>query len=237
MSRAQCKELAKSIMRNNWIVAFVVLLIYAAIAAGLSTLTAGIGSLLFTSLLLISVYNVFINAYHGKGYEIKDMLESLQDGITNRICLSLLKTLYIFLWTCLFIIPGIVKSYSYYLAELISRKNPNKTATECIDESRKLMDGHKWELFVFQLSFIGWHLLAALTFGIAYIWIAPYIMQSTVIYIDKNIYKLLPEEKNEVEGTAEEVSSSTQKYCHSCGKKLSLDATFCDFCGTKQHTN
>lgn len=237
MNRAECKELAKSILKKNWIVAFVVLLIYVGIMVGLSTLTAGIGAFLFLSLLLISVYNVFINAYHGKDYEVKDMLEGVQDGLTNRICLSLLKQLYIALWTILFFIPGLIKTYSYYLAEFISRKNPNKTANECITESRQLMDGHKWELFVLQLSFIGWHLLAWITFGIAYIWIAPYIVQTTIIYIDKNIYQLTPIDNNivEVEVEADEVSTLNHKYCYNCGKELSQDASYCDSCGTKQN--
>ena len=57
----------------------------------------------------------------------------------------------------------------YILAE-----NPNKGIFECLEESSNLMHGYKWELFVLQLSFIGWELLAVLTFGIASLWINPY---------------------------------------------------------------
>ena len=143
--------------------------------------------------------NVFINGYAGKKYEINDMLVGASDELSNKICLSVLKSIYLALWTLLFVIPGIVKGYSYYLAEFIARKNPKMSASDCITKSRELMDGHKWELFVFQLSFIGWHLLAILTCGILYIWLTPYIMQATIVYIDKNIYKLVDEQPKQEE--------------------------------------
>ena len=195
MSRKDCKELAKKILKDQWVVGFVVLLIEGLIVSVLSTLTAGIGLFLLQSIITIAVYNVFINGYAGKKYEVSDMMNGVTDELTNRICLSALKQLYLALWTLLFIIPGIVKTYSYHLTEFISRKEPKMSATDCITKSREIMNGHKWELFVFQLSFIGWHLLAILTCGILYIWLAPYIMQATIVYIDKNIYKLLDEEK------------------------------------------
>lgn len=197
MNRRECKEAAKKILKDQWIVGFVVLLIEAVIVSALTTMTAGIGLFLLQSVITIAVYNVYINAYAGKKYEVSDMLIGVTDELTNRICLSVLKQLYISLWSLLFVIPGIVKTYSYFLAEFISRKEPKLSATECITKSREIMDGHKWDLFVFQLSFIGWHLLAICTFGILYIWLAPYIMQSTIIYVDKNIYKLLDEPQQE----------------------------------------
>ena len=197
MKRSECKEIAKNILKDQWIVGFVVVLIQGLITGALTTVSGGIGTFLLSSSIAIAGYNVFINGYAGKKYEVNDMLNGATDELTNRICLSVLKNLYIMLWSILFIIPGIIKSFSYFLTEFISRKNPKMTATECIDESRKIMDGHKWELFKFQLSFIGWHLLAILTCGILYIWLTPYIMQATIIYVDKNIYKLIDEPKVE----------------------------------------
>lgn len=208
MSRSECKELAKKILKDQWVIGFVVLLIQSVITGVLNTVSAGIGLMLLQSVILMAVYNVFINGYAGKKYEVSDMLTGVSDELTNRICLSVLKSLYIFLWTMLFIIPGIIKSYSYFLVEFISRKHPKMSANDCITKSRELMDGHKWELFVFQLSFIGWHLLAILTCGILYIWLAPYIMQATIVYIDKNIYKLLdeqPKQEDVVDATFVEI--------------------------------
>lgn len=198
-SRKECKAIAKDILKGQWAVGLVVLLIQGLVSAALATLTAGIGAFLFSSIIMIAGYNVFINGYAGKKYQVEDMFSNVKESLTNRICLSVLKNIFIVLWTMLFIIPGIVKSYSYFLAEFISMKNPEMSANDCITESRELMNGHKWELFVFQLSFIGWHLLAILTLGILYIWLAPYISQATIVYIDKNIYPLLNEEAEVVE--------------------------------------
>ena len=195
MSRKECKAIAKGVMKGQWAVGLVVLLVQALISAALASLTAGIGALLFSSLITIAGYNVFINGYAGKKYKVEDMFDNIKEALTNRIVLSLLKNIFIVLWTMLFFIPGVIKSYSYFLAEFISMKNPEMSGNDCITESRKLMNGHKWELFVFQLSFIGWHLLAILTLGILYIWLAPYIAQATIVYVDKNIYPLLEKEE------------------------------------------
>ena len=88
--------------------------------------------------------------------------------------MNLLMGLYILLWTLLFIIPGIIKSFSYAMTPYILAENPMLTVNEAITKSRKLMNGNKWRLFCLSLSFIGWDLLAALTFGIADLWINPY---------------------------------------------------------------
>ncbi|WP_336511410.1 DUF975 family protein [Lactobacillus panisapium] len=87
---------------------------------------------------------------------------------------------YIFqiLWTCLLIIPGFIKSYSYaltpYIVSDLVASGHEVHATTGITESRRLMNGHKWELFVLDLSFIGWTILAGLTLGIGLIWLIPY---------------------------------------------------------------
>ena len=83
-----------------------------------------------------------------------------------------------FLWSLLLVIPGLIKSYSYamtpYIVNDLVASGQKVHATTAITLSRQLMDGHKWELFVLNLSFIGWYLLSVLTFGIGYIWLVPY---------------------------------------------------------------
>ena len=85
-----------------------------------------------------------------------------------------LKDLYEFLWSMLFIIPGIIKSYSYWMVPYITAANPNLSASRVFEISKKTMNGEKWRTFVLQLSFIGWELLAILTFGIGGYFLAPY---------------------------------------------------------------
>ena len=101
----------------------------------------------------------------------------------------LLYEIFLMLWYILLVIPGIVKSYSYSMTPYImkdlydSGKTP--TATEAITESRELMDGHKTDLFVLDLSFLGWAILGIVTAGIGFIWITPYYRQTKANFYRK----------------------------------------------------
>ena len=68
---------------------------------------------------------------------------------------------------------------SYILAD-----HPEMTAQEAIDASRKMMDGHKMDLFVLQLSFFWWYLLCGITFGIAFLYVGPYVSAATAKFYD-----------------------------------------------------
>ena len=93
--------------------------------------------------------------------------------------LTIITNFFVFLWSLLFIIPGMIKIFSYSMAPYILADNPQMTASEALSLSKKLMDGNKGRLFYMELSFIGWCLLGSLTLGIVYIWLLPY-MQATI---------------------------------------------------------
>ena len=80
-----------------------------------------------------------------------------------------------FFWSLLFIIPGIVKGFSYAMTPFILDEYPELTPVEAIHRSRMMMRGHKFDLFYLSLSFIGWGLLGILTLGIGYLWLTPYM--------------------------------------------------------------
>ena len=82
-------------------------------------------------------------------------------------CLGFLTVLYTALWSLLFVVPGIIKSFSYALAPYIMAEHPGMTANEAITESRRYMKGNKGRLFELYLSFIGWYILCALPLLIA----------------------------------------------------------------------
>lgn len=101
----------------------------------------------------------------------------------NSLCTLFMVNIFTALWTILFIIPGIIKGYSYAMTPYILKDKfaagqTDIGATEAITESRHLMDGHKMDLFVLDLSFIGWGLLGIITCGIGFIWITPYYRQT-----------------------------------------------------------
>lgn len=85
-----------------------------------------------------------------------------------------LRSLYVFLWSLLFVIPGIVKAYSYAMTPFLMADHPDMRAQDAIRASMELMDGHKGELFWLRLTFLGWDLLAALTLNIGHLVLNPY---------------------------------------------------------------
>ena len=87
----------------------------------------------------------------------------------NVVVTMLLRQIFLLLWTLLFIIPGIIKAYSYRLVPFILAENPDMAPMDAITRSRTLMNGHKWDAFVLDLSFIGWVLLGIVTLGLSLI--------------------------------------------------------------------
>lgn len=101
-------------------------------------------------------------------------------NVGNVIVTMFLMDLYIFLWSLLFVIPGIVKSYEYLMVPYILAENPGMERSEAFMISKRMMDGHKWDAFVLQLSFIGWQILSAMTFGILGIFYVEPYFQATM---------------------------------------------------------
>ena len=95
-------------------------------------------------------------------------------------------------WSLLFIIPGIIKSFSYAMTPFIIEEYPELTATEAIHRSRMMMRGHKFDLFWLLLSFIGWGILNIFTLGIGTLWLVPYMETSMAAFYGevKNDYEL-----------------------------------------------
>ncbi|MBQ2764896.1 MAG: DUF975 family protein [Firmicutes bacterium] len=108
-------------------------------------------------------------------------------GVYGRVTFGyFMMTLFITLWSFLFIIPGIIKSFSYAMMPYIMMDNPNKTWKEALEESKQMMNGHKWDFFVLVMSFFGWLLLVGLTWGILVVYVGPYMQQAQA-----NFYRAL----------------------------------------------
>lgn len=102
---------------------------------------------------------------------------AFQSGGYKNIVLTLfLRNLYTALWTLLFIVPGIIKSYEYRMIPYILAENPDMDRREAFQLSKDMMQGEKWNAFVLDLSFIGWAILSGITLGIVGIfWTNPYV--------------------------------------------------------------
>lgn len=94
------------------------------------------------------------------------------------------KTVMVTLGFALLIVPGIVLDVAYSMAEFISYDEPEISEAEALRRSRRMMKGHKWQLFCLELSFIGWILLSILSLGIGLLWVGPYISQSVAAFYE-----------------------------------------------------
>lgn len=141
----------------------------------------------FMFLVLMPLQVGFYNAH-------KDLLANGDDPLTSNMFRigfgrwghnmwgTLLMGIFIFLWSLLLFIPGLVKSFAYMLTPFILVDNPELSANEAINLSQKMMKGHKFDLFFLELSFLGWILLGILTLGIGYFWLMPYIYASVAAF-------------------------------------------------------
>ena len=103
----------------------------------------------------------------------------------NVVKIMFLRSVYIFLWSLLFIIPGIIKAYEYLMIPYILAEDPDIDSKEAFAMSKQMMDGNKWKAFVLRLSFIGWIILSVFTCGILSIfYVNPYIfMTEAELYV------------------------------------------------------
>lgn len=137
-------------------------------------LIASLLSLFIGHPLEIGSQKLLVNCKYGRA-QFGDIVYFFRDSYLNAVKTLFLRWLYIALWSLLFVIPGIIKSYSYRMVPYLIAENPHMSSQEAFDLSKKMMDGNKWAAFVLDLSFLGWHILGALTFGIVEIlYAAPY---------------------------------------------------------------
>lgn len=181
---AEYKNMAVQSLEGNWtkaVVATIIIFILFEIVGGSPSFYLGqTASAITQGLITIALlplawgYRVFflrLNRLENPTYE------SLFDGFSEYVRIlvaEFLKGIYILLWMLLLIIPGFVKEYSYAMTEFILKDNPEMSGEEAICESMRMMDGHKMQLFMIDLSMIGWFILSCLTLGIGFLFLIPY---------------------------------------------------------------
>ena len=142
----------------------------------------GIGGL-FVNIFTVGYCSLYVAAYRHGNAKI-EMLFSGWKNMGPGLVAGILVPLYTFLWSLLFVIPGIVKSYSYAMVNFIIQDNPSMTASQAITLSRHMMKGHKWKLFWLEFSFIVWHLLGVITLGLSNLYFIPYSMASHTAFYE-----------------------------------------------------
>lgn len=204
ITRKELKQQALDNLSGNWTMPVLATLIYVVITAVPRTLVnLGNPPELFdpvTSAILVTVgfllaiflapmeygFSVsFLRFCKGNTLTVKEMFDASFGDYAKAFVCGLVVGVFILLWCLLLIIPGIIKALAYSMTFFISDEHPELTILQCIDESERMMQGHKWELFLLMLSFIGWFLLAILTLGIGFLWLRPYARVAKVKFYEQ----------------------------------------------------
>ena len=175
MKISEIKQNAKAAMKGKWGLSIAVLIVYSLISSALSATV--IGSLAL-GLLTVGLAAFFLEALRSEKASFESFFKGFTEYLGTKFLSMILVSIYTALWAILLYIPAIVKSYAYAMTPYILLDKPELSANEAITDSRMMMRGHKWELFLLDLSFIGWILLSLLTLGILFIYVIPY-MQAT----------------------------------------------------------
>lgn len=181
MNRVEIKARARAqlgggIFQNAWMMGLVVCLLIGLLETTATSVLPVVGGILVIGPLEYGMAYIFLKqARDGQPVQMGDMFRSFQDDFGGTLLIGLMTGLFTFLWSLLFFIPGIVKAYSYSMVYYIKVDHPDYDWKMCINESRRMMTGHKWEKFVLDLSFIGWILVGSLCFGVGTLWVTPYM--------------------------------------------------------------
>lgn len=194
LDRVEIKEQAKAQLAGKvWPIFGCCLLGYLVVVASqVGTFIPLIGFLVPTVVqgaIIVGVSQMYLNVTYGDEPKIEDIFSGFKRLLSSAL-LTFLIGLFISLWSILFVIPGIIMAISYSMSWYIMCENPDMSVMDCIRESKSIMHGHKMEYFVLMLSFIGWMLLGCVTFGIAYIYVVPYMKLASVNFYHriKNVY-------------------------------------------------
>ncbi len=176
LTRAEIKERAKAAFAANRGVGIGAYVLFVIVAGAISALGFGFVGLIVVPVLTVGYAFFCIRFYlMDPNVNVSDMFTESFNSFGRNLGGMLWMTLWVFLWSLLFIIPGIIKAISYSMTPYILANEPKVEATEALKLSMRMTEGHKWEIFVFELSFLGWELLSCLTFGILeLVYVGPY---------------------------------------------------------------
>lgn len=182
-TRPEIKLLAKKVFLENYWLTVGVNAVAAALIAAASAFTAGIGSLILAGPITIGLCAFCVQLMRGQPVSFDTLFQEGFTGFGRKLGGYLWMMLFTFLWSLLLFVPGIIKGLSYAMTPYILADCPNVKAQDALKVSMRMMDGHKWEYFVFHLSFLGWMLLSGLTGGILFIfYVGPYMNNALAEY-------------------------------------------------------
>lgn len=256
MTAKETRKKAWAALNNQWGNAVLSFIVYSVVIAA-ATFTV-LGNLLCGGPLTLGLQSFALDVVDKKNPTVATIFNGF-NRMTQAILLFIGNAIYTALWSMLFVIPGIIKTFSYSMSYYILRDNPDMTSAAARRKSMEIMRGNKGRLFCLNLSFIGWILLSALTFGVLLLWVMPYMQVATAQFYrsicpakEDNAYAGVNTDavgdvfpghgKSSAFGSSayagSEVTAATdtaqaRKFCPSCGAPIGPDSHFCTSCGTK----
>lgn len=179
-------RMARESLRTHWGLGVGVMLLYQIIVYSLSGFVPFLGQLaclIIAGPMTVGLCLVFLSLARRIDANVGQLFQGFNKFGTS-LGAYLLMNLFIFLWSLLLIIPGIIAAYSYAMTFFIIADDPSVTAPDAITRSKEMMQGNKWKLFCLFWRFFGWTLLCILTFGIGLLWLGPYMQASMAHFYD-----------------------------------------------------
>lgn len=192
ISNSQIRARAREILGNNlfsgsWLYPVLVVIIVAAISGALSA--TFVGPMIVSGLLSVASARYFIGRVRGniEPSQIESSIDGIRNNVLGSLLTGILYNVFVAIGSMIFVIPGIIFSYSFSMAFYIINDHPEMTAMEALRESRRLMNGHKMQYFILNLSFIGWMLLGSLCFGVGTLWATAYMSTANAVFYEELI--------------------------------------------------
>ena len=223
--RYQYKDEAKEILRGNYEKPVIVLLAFYIINAVIGSLLAKTSVKYTTTLPLevvdpgnpalntiLSIVEFLVGAaivyatiklalfiLHRIDFNVEDIIFSgFKENFLRNAFLQFMRTLFTVLWMFLFIIPGFVKAYAYSMSFYLVNKESDLYAMAAIEKSKNYTRGYKWDLFMLDLSYLGWYFIGLFTFGILWLWIIPKHQVARAMYFEEIYENFTPTKKDEI---------------------------------------
>ena len=188
MTRSEWKAAARArlgggIFRDQWLMAVVFCLVVSAIVGAAGSILPGIGGLIIIGPMFYAQKYAFLAlAREGHPIDLNDTFLGFRNDFGGTLLIGLLSSIFVALWSLLLVVPGIIKFYAYSMAYYVKADHPEYGWKECLDESQRLMTGHKWEKFVLDLSFLGWCIVGSLCLGVGTLWVMAYMAATEAEY-------------------------------------------------------
>ncbi|MDF2505900.1 MULTISPECIES: DUF975 family protein [Clostridium] len=196
---SELRELSRQQLKGKWGTAILLCFIFSIITGllGFIPIVGVIISWIIAGPLTFGLISCFLKLVRNENFRFENLFDGFKH-FASSFLLMLLMGIFVFLWSLLLIIPGIIAAYRYSMSFYILNDNPEIGAMDALRESKKMMIGYKGKLFLLNLSFIGWAILSVLTAGIGFLWLIPYMNTATA-----NFYQNLKD------ASKTEISSST----------------------------